>query len=149
MITKNQKINELTSLAGESNSLKARLESATREIEMLRQRQKDDLLRHKEEMEVLRKDNLRVPMLESELKSLTKKMEKGDAQHNQNLEKVNKKHEKEKETIVQLQKKIVKLEQAGEDKNRLQQQITLLQSDVEKYQKEVRHAQTKTAEVEA
>ena len=82
MITKNQKINELTSLAGESNSLKARLESATREIEMLRQRQKDDLLRHKEEMEVLRKDNLRVPMLESELKSLTKKMEKGDAQHN-------------------------------------------------------------------
>ena len=149
MITKNQKINELTSLAGESNSLKARLESATREIEMLRQRQKDDLLRHKEEMEVLRKDNLRVPMLESELKSLTKKMEKGDAQHNQNLEKVNKKHEKEKETIVQLQKKIVKLEQAGEDKSRLQQQITLLQSDVEKYQKEVRHAQTKTAEVEA
>ena len=149
MITKNQKINELTSLAGESNSLKARLESATREIEMLRQRQKDDLLRHKEEMEVLRKDNLRVPMLESELKSLTKKMEKGDAQHNQNLEKVNKKHEKEKETIVQLQKKIVKLEQAGEDKSRLQQQITLLQSDVEKYQKEVRYAQTKTAEVEA
>ena len=58
--------------------------------------------------------------LESKVKSLTDRMEKAAANHELNIEKVNKKTEKEKESNAKLKERIAKLEQAKDENSSLQ-----------------------------
>ena len=64
---------------------------------------------------------------------MTNRMEKAAANHEQNLEKANKKLEREKETNAKLQERMRNLDQMKEQNEKLTSKIKLLESDVEKY----------------
>ena len=60
--------------------MKSRCEQYAKEIENLRKKQREDQLKHKEEMQALRKETMRIRQLESELKNLTRQKEKTEEQ---------------------------------------------------------------------
>lgn len=109
-MAKDKKINELNPLASQAKTFQSRIELQQKDIENLRQKMKDEQIKHKSEIETLRKENLKVRTLESEVKSMTNRMEKAAANHEQNLEKANKKLEREKETNAKLQERMKNLD---------------------------------------
>ena len=60
LIEKDKRVNELASQAGQFNSMKSRCEQYAKEIENLRKKQREDQMKHKEEMQALRKENMRI-----------------------------------------------------------------------------------------
>ena len=75
-------------------------------------------------------------------------MEKAAANHEQNLEKVNKKLEREKETNAKLQDRMKNVDQMKEQNEKLMSKIKLLESDVEKYMNEAIEQKSQVVKVE-
>ena len=147
-MAKDQKINELNPLANQAKTFQSRIELQQKDIENLRQKMKDEQTKHKSEIEALRKENLKVRTLESEVKSMTNRMEKAAANHEQNLEKVNKKLEREKETNAKLQERMKNLDQMKDQNEKLTSKIKLLEQDVEKYMKDALEQKSMVVQVE-
>ena len=50
--------------------MKSRLEASLAEVDQLRKRQREEQLKHKEELQAMRQETMRIRKLESELKQL-------------------------------------------------------------------------------
>ena len=117
-MSKDKKINELTPLASQASSQKTRIEHLLKDVESLRQKQRDEQIKHKEEIEAYRKENLKVRTLESEVKSITNRMERAAQSHDQSIERLNKKLEREKEQNAKLQERIKSIDQMKEQSDK-------------------------------
>jgi len=58
--------------------MKSRLENSAKEIENLRKRQREEQMKHKDEMHALRQETMKIRKLESEIKSLTRAKDKAE-----------------------------------------------------------------------
>lgn len=56
--------------------MKQRCETYTLEIKTLREKQREDQVKHKEEISELRKETMRIRKIETELKNMTRQKEK-------------------------------------------------------------------------
>lgn len=65
---KDKRAGELASQAAQFNSMKQRTETYIKDISELRNRQREDQQKHKEEISLLKKENMRIRQLETQLK---------------------------------------------------------------------------------
>ena len=138
LIEKDKRANELASQAGQFNSIKSRCEQYSKEIENLRNKQREDQSKHKEEMQVLRKETMRIRQLESEIKNLTRHKEKSEEQATQHLKIASTKLEKEHENCLKLVDQLKQAEARAKEFQSAASRITEIETERNELVKKVR-----------
>lgn len=80
VLEKDKRASELSSQASQFTQMKQRCETYTLEIKTLREKQRDDQVKFKDEIQTLKKESMRIRKMESELKNLTRQKEKMEEQ---------------------------------------------------------------------
>lgn len=130
------------SQASQFNSMKLRLETCTKEIETLRLKQREDQMKHKEEISVLRKETMRIRTLESEIKSITRSKEKNEEQFSSHLTIAKTKLEKEHANVTKLTEMLKASESRLKEAAARGSKIDELEASLMEYQKKARSYKT-------